>query len=317
MSGAPRSAPRFEAADCARTRVRGASCAECALACPVGALMPTEDGITIDQDLCTGCGQCQGACPSGALGRVATPSVRQGRVTLRCSRVPGATIGCVHALGMEDLARLALEGAQEITTTTEDCATCDECPEYPLAERVAAMAQLQRLRGLAPISLRAAPGAPVDDIPDMRRRGLFRAMARPVDPPAEAPALQRLQQCGDEAPAFFATHIAASRCTGCHACARVCDTGAMILVKDQDAQLSYRNDATACTGCRLCEDVCDDNAISIHPVSGAPPPLRLRAFRCRVCGVDSARPLDQPAQDLCRICQQAPHARGLFHVLEP
>ena len=68
------------------TRVRGADCSRCALACPHDAIGFAEDGRpTIDTDACTRCGICLGICDAFSSSRVTMIDVhaRIRRIALR------------------------------------------------------------------------------------------------------------------------------------------------------------------------------------------------------------------------------------------
>lgn len=68
------------------TRVRGAACDRCALACPHGAITFAEDGLpVIDADACTHCGICLGICDAFSSSRVTMLDVhaRVRRIALR------------------------------------------------------------------------------------------------------------------------------------------------------------------------------------------------------------------------------------------
>jgi pyruvate formate lyase activating enzyme len=42
-------------------------CGHCVVACPVGALSMTDEGVVMDEDACSYCGDCEGICPEGAI----------------------------------------------------------------------------------------------------------------------------------------------------------------------------------------------------------------------------------------------------------
>lgn len=318
MSDPLRKVPELDASACVRGRLRGASCADCALSCPAGAIMPTPSSITLAPDLCSGCGQCQGACPAGALGAPDHPPVQGALMVLACSKVGGPDIGCAHALGLEDLARLWLQGVRQIAVATADCGACEDAPETRLDQRVSVLNRLLAPRGLDPLRLRRArpeERAREDAPSDPARRRAF-GQVQPEEA-SGATALSRLQALGPaDAPYAVAPEFDPNACTGCNACIRICPEGALMLVKDAGGSLCYQIDAAACTGCALCEDCCDDTAIHLSRFAAPPAALPLVAFRCRSCGVESVAPVTgEAAPHLCRICRKAPHARTLFQTL--
>lgn len=52
---------------CAHSRAQKTGCTRCLDNCPVGALSPNGDHVSVDTMLCAGCGACSAVCPSGAI----------------------------------------------------------------------------------------------------------------------------------------------------------------------------------------------------------------------------------------------------------
>ena len=56
----------YNAAICAHSRNHKTGCTKCLDACPVSAISPQGDHVTIDSAVCGGCGACASVCPTGA-----------------------------------------------------------------------------------------------------------------------------------------------------------------------------------------------------------------------------------------------------------
>src|SRR5260370_15376848 len=56
----------FTAELCAHSRSNITGCHRCLDLCPTSAIMPDDDHVNINAEVCAGCGQCATACPTGA-----------------------------------------------------------------------------------------------------------------------------------------------------------------------------------------------------------------------------------------------------------
>lgn len=56
----------YNAAICAHARSGKVGCSNCIDNCPLGAIAPNVDGVSIDAAICGGCGNCAAVCPTGA-----------------------------------------------------------------------------------------------------------------------------------------------------------------------------------------------------------------------------------------------------------
>jgi ferredoxin len=63
----------FTADLCAHSRSRKVGCTRCLDLCPVGAITPNGNSVSIDPNICEGCGQCAAACPTGAAAYAVPP----------------------------------------------------------------------------------------------------------------------------------------------------------------------------------------------------------------------------------------------------
>lgn len=122
-------------------------------------------------------------------------------------------------------------------------------------------------------------------------------------------ALARLPHAHDELPAGlgFARFEAGSDCTACGLCARVCPTGALQLLEEDDAyRLTFL--PGACTDCGACLPYCKPEALQAAgtPVLGEvlnaePVVLISGALRvCKKCGTRYAGPGEG---NLCPVCE--------------
>lgn len=126
------------------TRVRGADCSRCALACPHDAIGFAEDGRpTIDADVCTRCGICLGICDAFSSSRVTMIDVhaRIRRIALRGEDVvltckenvfPGlepaanvVVLPCLACLSPEFWTLVLAEGID--VTIAADLSYCADC----------------------------------------------------------------------------------------------------------------------------------------------------------------------------------------------
>lgn len=129
--------PRYLAVACLPRRQRADGCDACRLACPVDAVLFTDDGLALHAD-CIGCGRCVSACPMGALDLPgAWPGLPVGwtereRLGIDCRRVPEPLRAdiVVPCLGALDAAALLALRAQASACDIEllDRGWCARCP---------------------------------------------------------------------------------------------------------------------------------------------------------------------------------------------
>lgn len=138
---------------CLLVRNRNANCLRCAEVCTTGAISLSDEGVTVNPDLCIGCGTCASACPTGCL-EAASPTDEQlfaatervlassnRAVAFACENaldenVPGAIVGSlpgpVNVIGVTCLGRVdesllveaAARGATAIKLISGPCAQC-------------------------------------------------------------------------------------------------------------------------------------------------------------------------------------------------
>jgi len=324
--------PEIDADRCVHALAPFASCRACVEICPTGAWLLDEEGLALATDRCTSCGQCVPACPREALQMprpmaILSRAKDQSDAFAACQRsgVPGATLACVHAIGLRDLDRMADDGINSLTIATGACATCDRAPKGPDLEGAAARHARLRASRRQPVTTlrrldadaysRALARAKEDvDRGDRSRRRLFSAF---VDRPPAVVATVPPEPA--EPRAALRPQIDSARCVACDACIRACPDGAMLSVATETGP-AYVIEPLACTGCRLCIDVCDQHAVSLDRDGlAASQQIGLDPYRCRACGVRYYALSGVAAPDaggLCRICARTGHFKKLYQVFK-
>jgi ferredoxin len=336
---------------CVHEHAAVATCRACLDVCPAGAWLLDDDQLALDTASCDGCGLCAGSCPTGALegatlGQlVANRPLAEPVLDLACERaVPAglATLPCLHATNPRELAALHRRGVRRLEVCAAPCDDGDEtsCPRSgrsPTLEAMLATANaLLAEVGEPPLRLVRRPSAEwarataqrraERTLPNAGRRALFRRLGAAAEPPVAQPATEDayaalVARLSPAAPHPLVPSIDAEHCVACHACARLCPTGALTLGQDA-AGLHYRMAPERCTGCHLCQDCCEHGAVIVQRSS----PWRqvtvpLAEHRCIACGVVFHVPADttaaagiEPGQARCGICRLAPVSRRLYQV---
>ena len=326
----------IDGAACVRSRLLLASCDACQRICPVDAIDLSGQAPMIDPSSCTDCGACAAVCMEGVFSLPAPlPKPQGGTMLVQCRCHPqakdNAAANCIHSIGLNDLARMWLDGVRHLLVATGGCPTCEAAPMVWIETAVADFNQLAESRALPGIELSIASKRDIaewqqaQDAPDPSRRAFLRRfVAPPVDePPAaeDAPLHRFLIQGHAPDPAKtlypFSPHIDANRCTGCDDCVNICPHDALTLIKAQNGKSLYHFAPERCTGCQLCSDICDVQAVEVQGMGHRGADILLTRFRCRACGVETHSTSAQaPENGLCRICQHTDHHKKLFVVLD-
>lgn len=286
----------FDASSCAHDRQGVPGCRRCLDACPAGAISAGAEGVAIDPYLCRGCGSCTLVCPTGAV-RYARPkpAVTLARLAelLPGERddAPTAPVLVIHAaeppsvpdavrllkvpalgsVGVELwLAALAL-GASRVLILRSGL--LPPTTARLLEEQLDLARGLLRSIGEAPERLRL-----VNDLDGVDWGGLANPWPA-ADPGALAQStgkrtllLAALAHLARSAPSvggvatgypvapFGTLGFDISRCTLCHACVRLCPTGAL---RNPGGALGFFE--SACVQCGLCVNACPEQALRAEP----------------------------------------------------
>lgn len=336
---------------CVHEHAAVATCRACLDACPTGAWLLDDDALALDTERCDGCGLCAGVCPTSALecptlGRlVPSRPLAEPVLDLACERaVPAglATLPCLHATSPRELAALHGRGVRRLEVCKAPCDDGGEtsCPRSRRSPTLEAMlaAVNALLAEVGEPALRLVRRAPAEwgkataqrraerALPNAGRRALFRRLAAAAEPATTAPGADDAYAALVARLPPVAAHpllpsIDAERCIACHACARLCPTGALALDRDSRG-LHYRIAPEHCTGCDLCRDSCEHAAVTVERSS----PWRqvtvpLAEHHCAACGVvfhvpagSAAAAAIEPGNARCRICCVAPASRRLYQV---
>lgn len=295
--------------------------------------------LRFNEYACDGCGLCAPACPQQAIRlpmvfeqrEVAGETAMLAHCHFSGMEDGAGRVPCLHAVGLTDVLRAWKHGQRVWIVRRGDCGNCNRAKGVWLDARVEALNSVLSARGLRQVILRdvsAAAWGRLLDRPQARtnesRRGFFSVLGkRPVKALATngfGIAEEKPRAPGEYIPvqpdAILPWHarLDPSRCTACHACARVCPQNAIEQVEGDMPvyQLHHRR----CTGCGLCRDVCEHDAVSLHAWEKPRiDRLALRNHRCNSCGANFQAPVERGDIAACWICASASPKRKLRQVV--
>lgn len=351
-----RAAPvALSASACLVIRRPGFACANCADACPAGAIAIGAQAMELDGSACLGCGRCAAACPTGALtatGFAARPDVG---AMLECQRVAAPdradaaqVVPCLGGVG-PDFLRAALA---ENDVTIVDRGWCADCPAGGnaapwqgnvdrIAAELVALGAATRIviesTPLEPDQALPAPSAHLAESERMSRRQFFTRVttprpadrAAPIDPlgglsgRVDVSSLERrlsdlrtLSRHGPLPAALFPELQIGSGDFDDRTCASLCPTGALTLV-EMETESALRFDAALCLDCGVCTEVATADALHLSP-SGTGlyrGPVTLREWRVATCARCRMRYRPQAGQNLCGGCSTDNELAAFAHGL--
>lgn len=339
-------APEFRGERCTHARLTWTGCRRCVDACPSGALALGEQALELDTQACDGCGLCAAACPQQAIAAadpLAALARRDGTWFAACGRAGvgrASTLACLRAIDWRALLRMHAQGMRTLEVAAcagnacerDGCADPDGAAFSGRVEQFNLMlssrgAETVRLVTLAPeVWCVRQARAWSAGAADASRRAFLTRLVKPASG-VDVVALPGLPgEDGPQAVYPALPEIDVDACSGCDACTRVCDTGALILDRpgtdrsgtDQSgtdrsgAGSTYRIDPARCSGCEACVDVCATEAVSVQRWrAGVQRSVALREARCSACGVRFHTPAPR-ATNRCAICATVNHHARLF-----
>lgn len=343
--------PRIEARVCVHGRCVWAGCQACVEVCPRSAVRLEKGGPILLPGQCDGCGLCVAVCPTRAVSGIALrPAWRvlSGRAVgfAACAQVRPAdgegTVPCLHALGLTDLLEAWRQGCGNWVVAQAPCDACPRGQGERLHARIEHLNALLRERGRAPIGLKALPPArwssllqalevPAEVDPGRRR---YLGLAARHGPVAGSEVSSPGEGCvgpgvylSDVGRLPWCIEIDPASCQACHACARICPSGAIVheprAEKPADpakaqTDAAYRLEHARCSGCGLCADVCPNQAVRLRAWDRPRQwRLALQEAACARCGVPFAWPVGRtPAPRLCPVCARGQHKGRLYQVMD-
>lgn len=327
-----------------------AECHACVDACPTQAWILDDNILGLNIEQCDGCGLCVANCPTGAL-HVPYPWIIRalgGRkiALFACDKSNrlhnGEPSPCIHSLGLRQLLVLSNFGIEYLLISTGECTDCHRNTGYGLEQQIDEVNKLlaERCKPLLKILRRSTRVwnkiYKTDELIShgtlLPRRDFLRGGGRllrhqlAVLNPLNLPEYQTLppaQLLGDTLPQGahwpHAPALDYNRCNGCDACANLCPTDALKLLRDDNHVINgYRIDPAFCTGCGICETVCNSDAITVSDESVATVGnVDLTEYKCHACGNPFHQPKRSklPAASLCPVCSHRNHSSNLFQIL--
>lgn len=285
---------------CLRMRFSESSCRHCVDICPHGAVI-LDDGLTINQDACSGCMLCTAVCPVGALeqnndfsntlaqlSRVADPVLG----CLRTKECSNATLACIGGLSEEHLLALCYTISGKLTLNLTACRDCPNLAMIPyLRQRLKALSEAELLEGDCSIVMEESVQNIKFRDESVCRRSFFKSFRNSLFQSAavilstnDEPTERRTEYAGKRVPIrrvllnstrnkfsqefeaqiqkrFDSCVSFSEACTMCQGCVAICPTGALV-TEDSDVPPVF--DQLLCTRCQLCEEFCLDRALHIH-----------------------------------------------------
>ena len=341
--------PEINADACVYTSVDKADCKDCVDACPKHAWVLDAYALGLDTDACDGCGLCVPACPSGALHIHFPWAIRTFgglQIALFACEFSDideetGTLPCIHALGLRQLLLMYNAGIQHLLVATAECEGCTRHRPTGIQHQLKQLNRLLDDRNKPPMNILDRSSQVWKTIfnrdevisqgTQMPRRHFLRGggqllrrqlvVADPLNLPEgrTAPPGQLLPAADDNVRWPWVPRLDERLCNGCDTCMKLCPTGALQLIVDEEESLTkYQINPASCTGCDICTAVCELQAISIHSMSLSTAwMIDLSEKRCTSCGNTFHLPHrnSQPEVSLCHICLKHDYNKNLYQVL--
>lgn len=321
--------PRFNPDRCV-------NCLACLPVCPTGSFAARKQ--------LSGLIRCVTASPSAEI-EIAC-EFRQDSDAIRGESAPLVWArGCLAGLGTGTLLSLIEAGAQTIVLR---CDACEGCPHSDLfteiETQVSGANQLLSSEGAIPIRIAEEPPGqgdlfpyPVMDVenPPLSRRELFQltalkgprlaveALAGKLEERGKSLGLERMRlnaslqrlaardrtSTGTSLQHWgYANVTITEDCTACASCARICPTGAIGFI-EQDESFRLEFSISQCIDCRLCVKVCFPDAIAVsrdvdlQDILGCEEPTTVLEGTRQICGRCRSWFLAIDGAEFCQVCE--------------
>ena len=288
---------------CIRTRNRFSSCHNCANLCPVSAIS-LENGLTIQEDVCTECMRCTVDCPTEAfydekyIEFFKEMSNRE-VISFSCENdnreEPHIKLGCLFQLDKALLLHASLNSNKvTIQYSIDKCMKCnkyDESLESTIRQTIAQLNSMLK----KPIDIYYNEKASSKMERNYTRRELItffskkmtRNVVSPLISEEEERNLREFLKSGAMRDAYqylLIKHqglfiqrqqmknlntlqlVLDNKCDGCRVCERVCPTGALKF-SEEDPNIIGMFSTQLCNGCKSCIDICRKNALEMDNTS--------------------------------------------------